>query len=46
MIQMLVGWSSLDMVTVYKDIDADEQFEKYFGEEGIKTVEKKSLADM
>lgn len=45
-IQMLVGWSSLDMVTVYKDIDADEQFEKYFGEDGIKAVEKKSLSDL
>lgn len=45
-IQMLVGWNSLDMVSVYKDISADEQFEKYFGEEGIKSVEKKSLTDI
>ncbi len=45
-IQMLVGWSSLDMVSVYKDIDADEQFAKYFGEDGIKQVEQKSLADL
>lgn len=45
-IQMLVGWSSLDMVSVYKDIDADEQFAKYFSEDGIKNVEQKSLSDL
>lgn len=45
-IQMLVGWNSLDMVGLYKDISADEQFEKYFGEDGIKSVEKKSLSDI
>ena len=45
-IQMLVGWSSLDMVSIYKDIEADEQFEKYFSEDGIKKVEQKSLADI
>lgn len=45
-IQMLVGWNNLDMVSLYKDISADEQFEKYFGEDGIKSVEKKSLSDM
>ena len=45
-IQMLVGWNSLDMVSVYRDISADEKFEKYFGEEGIKSVEQKTLTDM
>lgn len=45
-IQMLVGWSSLDMVTVYKDIEVDEEFEKYFCEDGIKKVEQKSLSDL
>ena len=34
------------MVTLYKDISADEQFEKYFFEEGIKQVEQKSLSDL
>ena len=34
------------MVAVYKDISADEQFAQYFGEDGIKEVEKKSLSDM
>ena len=45
-IKSLVGWESNDMVALYKDIEADEQFEKYFGEDGIKQVEQKSLADM
>ena len=45
-IQMLVGWNDISMVQLYKDISCDEQFEKYFGEEGIKTVEQKSLSDM
>ena len=45
-IQMIIGWGSLDMVSVYKDIDADEQFEKYFGDGGIKKVEAKSLTDL
>ena len=34
------------MVAIYKDIEADEQFEKYFSEDGIKQVEQKSLADI
>nr|DAF24396.1 MAG TPA: Integrase [Caudoviricetes sp.] len=45
-IQMLIGWSTLDMVNIYKDIEADEEFEKYFSEDGINQVEKKSLSDL
>lgn len=45
-IQMLIGWSSLDMVSVYKDVTPDEQFEKYFSNGEIKKVEQKSLEDM
>lgn len=45
-IQMLVGWNTLDMVSLYKDISADEQFEKYFNEDGIQKQESKSLSDM
>ena len=43
---MLIGWSSLDMVSVYKDIEFDEEFEKYFCEDGIRKVEQKSLSDL
>nr|DAF07080.1 MAG TPA: SITE SPECIFIC RECOMBINASE XERD [Caudoviricetes sp.] len=45
-IQMLIGWSSLDMVSLYKDIEADEEFEKYFADGRIKKVEQKSLSDL
>lgn len=45
-IQMLIGWSSLDMVSLYKDIEADEEFEKYFADGVIKKVEQKSLSDL
>lgn len=45
-IQMLIGWSSLDMVTVYKDVTPDEQFGKYFSDGEIKKVEQKSLSDL
>ena len=45
-IKNLVGWQSNDMVSIYKDIDADEQFAQYFSEEGIKKVEQKSLSDI
>lgn len=45
-IKNLVGWQSNDMVSIYKDIDADEQFAQYFSEEGIKKVEGKSLSEL
>lgn len=45
-IKDLSGWASNDMVSIYKDFSVDEQFGKYFGEEGIKKVEQKSLSDM
>lgn len=45
-IQMLIGWSSLDMVSLYKDIEADEEFEKYFADGEIIKVEQKSLSDL
>ncbi len=45
-IKNLVGWESNDMVSIYKDIDADEQFAQYFSEDGIKQVEKKSLSEL
>ena len=45
-IKMLVGWESSDMVSVYKDIDTDEELGKYFGADGIKKVSNKSLTDL
>ena len=45
-IQMLIGWSDISMVQIYKDISADEQFEKYFADGEIKKVEQKSLSEL
>lgn len=45
-IQMLIGWQDISMVQVYKDIEADEQFEKYFNADGIVKHEQKSLSDL
>lgn len=45
-IQALFGWTSSEMVKIYKDIEAEDEFGKYFGENGIKEVEQKSLDDL
>ena len=42
-IKEILGWDSLEMVSVYKDISGDEEIGKYFDENGIKTVEAGSL---
>jgi len=45
-IRGILGWSNLEMVKVYKDVDDEEELGKYFDENGIKDVEKKSLNDL
>lgn len=45
-VKEIVGWSTLDLVSLYDDRSADEQFAKYFDENGIKEVESKSLSDL
>lgn len=45
-VQTIIGWSSSDMVRLYDDRTADSQLEKFFGEDGIKQVEKKDLSDL
>lgn len=45
-IKEIVGWNDVSMVGVYKDIEAEDTFEKYFGAEGIKKVEQKGLSDL
>ena len=42
----IVGWSSLDMVGIYTDIEVDDRLGEYFDEDGIKEVEKKNLSDL
>jgi len=45
-IQMLIGWDSADMVGVYKDIDADEEFSKYFKDGEIVAQTATSIEDL
>lgn len=45
-IQKIVAWKSGDMVNIYKDLDADEEISMYFGDGGIKTIEKKDLSSL
>lgn len=45
-IKDIVGWDSLELVSWYRDTEAEDTFDKYFGAEGIKKVEQKGLEDM
>lgn len=45
-IKDLQNWSSGNMVDIYSDIEVDDQLGEFFGEEGIKQVERKSLQDL
>lgn len=45
-IQDVVGRESADMVNRYDDTEKDDRFEKYFGAEGIRKVEAKSLEQL
>lgn len=45
-IQDIIGWNSLDMVSLYTDISADENIGKYFDENGIKNIEQGSLNNL
>lgn len=45
-IKDIVGWSSLDMVNLYTDIEIDDRLGDFFDEDGIKEIEKKNLSDL
>ena len=45
-IKDIVGWSNVDMVDIYRDTKAEDTFDKYFGAEGIKNVEKGSIQNL
>lgn len=45
-IKDLIGWESLEMVSLYTDIEVDDELGKYFSEDGIKQVETKNLGDL
>ena len=46
LVQQIQGWSSSDMLRIYDDRSNDSQLETYFGSEGIKQVEQKSMNDL
>lgn len=45
-IKDIVGWNDISLVSLYCDMEAEDTFDKYFGAEGIKKVEKKGLEDL
>lgn len=45
-VQDIIGWSSSDMLRIYDDRELDSQFDKYFGEDGIKQVKSSSLDNL
>lgn len=45
-IKQIVGWANVSMVSIYTDVEVDDELGKYFGEDGIKQVEQKTLSDL
>lgn len=45
-IKEIFGWGSVELVSVYNDAEAEDTFDKYFGEDGIKQSDKKGLEDL
>lgn len=45
-IKEFFGWESIDMIEIYDDNDAEDDFAEFFTEDGIKKVENKSLNNM
>lgn len=44
-IQEFFGWQSAEMLKIYNDLTAEDEFSKYFDKDGIKEVSQGSLAD-
>lgn len=44
-IQEFFGWNSAEMLKIYNDLTAEDEFGKYFGRTGIKEVKQGSLTD-
>lgn len=45
-IKTVVGWESLEMVNLYKDIDADEELAEFFADGEIVAKKQASLSDL
>jgi len=42
----IVGWDSITMVVLYNDTEVDDEFGKYFNEDGIVISEKKNIENI
>lgn len=45
-IQEFFSWSSADMLNIYNDLTAEDEFGKYFGKDSVKEVKQASLTDI
>lgn len=45
-IQEFFGWASSEMLQIYNDITAEDEFQKYFDKTGVKEVQQGSLTDL
>lgn len=45
-IQEFFQWSSADMLSLYNDLTAEDEFEKYFDKDGVKEVEQSNLTNI
>lgn len=45
-IQEFFGWSSSEMLQIYNDLTAEDEFGKYFDKDGVKETTQGSLADL
>ena len=42
-IQEFFQWDSAEMLSIYNDLTAEDEFSKYFTKHGVKNIEKGSL---
>lgn len=45
-VQSISSWSSRDMISIYDDRSEEEQFDKYFGADGIQQLGQKEITDL
>lgn len=45
-IQEYFSWSSAEMLGIYNDLTAEDEFGKYFDKDGVKDVKQGTLADV
>ena len=45
-IKDIIGWQSVAMVSLYLDVDTDEEIGKYFDKDGIKETKAKGLSEI